>query len=123
VPTPSALLTLHCAIDNIPLLVDANAVSALEVARVLVMTDIVDSTATTLRLGDRNAAALWASHDRIARDLLQPWRGREIDKSDGFLLLFETVSDALGYATAYHATLAASEPRLQSRAAIHLGPF
>jgi predicted ATPase/class 3 adenylate cyclase len=123
VPTPSALLTLHCAIDNIPLLVDANAVSALEVARVLVMTDIVDSTATTLRLGDRNAAALWASHDRIARDLLQPWRGREIDKSDGFLLLFETVADALGYATAYHATLAASEPPLQSRAAIHLGPL
>jgi len=33
-------------------------------------------------------AALWAAHDRIARDLLPVRRGREIDKTDGMLLLF-----------------------------------
>jgi len=93
-----------------------------ESPQVLVMTDIVDSTLTTSRLGDQRAAALWAAHDRMARDLLRRWRGREIDKSDGFLLLFETVADGLGYADAYHAALAAFEPALQTRAAVHLGP-
>jgi len=92
-----------------------------EESRVLVMTDVVDSTLTTTRLGDVRAALLWAAHDRVARDLLAAWRGREIDKSDGFLLLFDGVADAIGYALAYHAALAGLEPPLQARAAIHRG--
>ena len=39
---------------------------------------------------------LWATHDRMARDLLPQWRGRELDKTDGFLLLFADPADALG---------------------------
>jgi predicted ATPase len=89
---------------------------------VLVMTDIVDSTLTTARLGNRAATGFWAAHDRAARDLLTAWRGREIDKSDGFLLLFDTVADALGYSAAYHAALRGFEPALESRAGVHLGP-
>jgi len=92
-------------------------------AHVLVMTDIVDSTALTERLGDAATAALWRSHDRMARDLLRRWRGREIDKSDGFLLLFDEVADALGYAHAYHRALAALTPPLLARAGIHVGPL
>ncbi|HEY2190347.1 MAG TPA: hypothetical protein VGH48_17450 [Caldimonas sp.] len=57
----------------------------------------------------------------MARDLLVLWRGREIDKSDGFLLLFADVADAVGYALAYHAALAKLDPPLQARAAVHLG--
>src|SRR5690349_2673680 len=97
--------------------------SLLQESRVLVMTDIVDSTQTTTRLGDRQAAALWIAHDRVARDLLANWRGREIDKSDGFLLLFDTVADGIGYAVAYQSALASLECPLQARAAVHLGPL
>ena len=56
----------------------------------LLFTDIVDSTLTTQRLGDERAAALWTEHDRRARDLLRRHHGREIDRADGFLLLFDS---------------------------------
>lgn len=94
---------------------------SLEASRVLVMTDVVDSTLTTTRLGDARAAQLWVAHDRMARDLLATWRGREIDKSDGFLLLFDVVDDAIGYALAYQRALAGLQPPLQARAAVHRG--
>ena len=54
----------------------------------LLLTDLVDSTKLSERLGDLAMAEVWAGHDRVARDLLLRWRGREIDKTDGMLLLF-----------------------------------
>ncbi len=87
----------------------------------LLLTDIVDSTALTERLGAARSAALWSAHDRIARDLVRQWRGREIDKSDGFLLLFDAAGDALGCAMAYHQALAALEVPLRARAGLHVG--
>src|SRR6185369_16419661 len=65
--------------------------------------------------------ALWQAHDRIARDLLQQRGGIEIDKSDGFLLLFGSAADAAAYALAYHHALANLDPRLQARAGLHVG--
>ncbi len=88
---------------------------------VLLMTDVVDSTQLSERLGDDAAAALWQAHDQITRSLLRLWRGREIDKSDGFLLLFDSVADALGCALATHQALAALTPPLAARAGIHVG--
>jgi predicted ATPase/class 3 adenylate cyclase len=94
--------------------------------RALLLTDIVDSVKLAEALGDAAAAALFAAHDRLARDLLPPWRGREIDKTDGMLLLFDAAADALGYALAYQramAALAATAPRpLRARAGLHVGP-
>ena len=90
---------------------------------VLLFTDAVDSTRITEQLGDMAASALWAEHDRIARALLRRWQGREIDKSDGFLLLFEGVDGAVGYALALHRALAALTPPISSRAGIHIGPM
>jgi class 3 adenylate cyclase len=75
--------------------------------RALLLTDVVDSTKLSERLGDAAMAELWAAHDRLARDLLPVWRGREIDKTDGMLLLFEAAADAVNYALAYHRGLAA----------------
>ncbi len=88
---------------------------------VLLLADIVDSTHVTERLGEEAAADLWAEHDSGARALLRPWRGREIDKSDGLFAIFFSVSDALGYAAAYHVFLASLQPPLQARAAVHAG--
>ncbi len=97
----------------------------------LLLTDLVDSAALAERLGDAAMAGIWAVHDRMARDLLRQWTGREIDKTDGFLLLFEQARDALGYVLGYHRALATielplrdSEGRpllLSARAGLHVG--
>src|SRR5690349_8031949 len=86
-------------------------------------TDVVDSTALSAALGDVGMAALWTAHDRVARDLLERWSGREIDKSDGLLLLFDRAADALGYALDYHRALAQLDPPLRARAGLHTGPL
>ncbi len=96
----------------------------------LLLTDLVASAALSQQLGDAAMGAVWAVHDRAARDLLREWRGREIDKTDGFLLLFDSAADALGYVMAYHRTLAELEAglqarhaglRLRARAGLHVG--
>jgi predicted ATPase/class 3 adenylate cyclase/uncharacterized protein HemY len=87
----------------------------------LLLTDVVDSTRLEETLGSAEANRLWSLHDRAARDLLPPWRGREIDKADGMLLLFDRVADAVGYALAYHHALAALALPFRARAGIHFG--
>ena len=88
----------------------------------LLLTDVVDSTRLSEQLGDTAMAALWAAHDRVARDLLPAHKGREIDKTDGFLFLFDTAADAVAYALAYHRAIGALDPPLQARAGLHVGP-
>ena len=102
--------------------------AAVSETRALLLTDVVDSTQLSERIGDAAMAEVWAAHDRAARDLLPPWRGREIDKTDGMLMLFERAADAAGYALAYHRALAvlqqslALEAPLLARAGLHVGP-
>ena len=90
--------------------------------RALLLTDVVDSTRLSVRVGDAEMARLWAAHDRAARDLLPVWRGREIDKTDGMLLLFDTAADAVGYALAYQQALNQLGSPLKARAGLHVGP-
>ena len=93
--------------------------------RTLLLVDIVDSTALVEALGDRAAAELMRRIDRIARDLLVPHNGQEIDKTDGFLHLFDRPLDAVDYAIALHAALAAlteeTDTRVAMRAGVHMG--
>jgi len=90
--------------------------------RALLLTDVVDSTKLSLRVGDAKMARVWAAHDRAARDLLPVWHGREIDKTDGMLLMFDTPSDAVGYALAYQQALNQLDLPLKARAGLHVGP-
>jgi class 3 adenylate cyclase/alpha-beta hydrolase superfamily lysophospholipase len=56
----------------------------------VMFTDIVGSTEQLSRLGDRRWRAQLEDHDRIIRDQLRRWRGREIKTSgDGFLVTFD----------------------------------
>ncbi|MEO7853743.1 MAG: hypothetical protein ABIR94_16055, partial [Rubrivivax sp.] len=91
-------------------------------SRTLLLTDVVDSTQLSQALGDEAIAAVWTAHDRVARDLLAHWRGREIDKTDGMLLLFDAPDDAVNYALAYHRALAVLPVPLKARSGLHVGP-
>ena len=88
--------------------------------RTLLFTDLVDSTALVERVGDACAAELWGEHDRRARALLARHPGREIDRTDGFFLLFDAVGDAARYAVAYHQAMA--DLSLSARVGLHVGP-
>ena len=93
--------------------------------KTLLVSDLVSSTALVESLGDARAAELFGRHDRLARDLLRAHDGLEIDKTDGFLMLFERPLDAVLYALAYHRAQrelsAAAGVELASRVGIHLG--
>ncbi|MFL5355812.1 tetratricopeptide repeat protein [Archangium sp.] len=93
--------------------------------RTVLLLDLVDSTRLVETLGDARAAELFARHDQLARELLHPHGGQEIDKTDGFLLLFERPVEAARYALAYHERLGElsreQDVWLQARAGIHLG--
>ncbi|MEE9296189.1 MAG: tetratricopeptide repeat protein, partial [Phycisphaerae bacterium] len=99
--------------------------AAQTVVTTLLVTDLVDSTSLVDRLGDTKAASIFSQQDRLARDLLKTHGGQEIDKTDGFLMLFARPVDAVLYALAYHEGLAElSEElgtKLQVRTGVHLG--
>ena len=90
--------------------------------RALLLTDVVDSTKLSEEIGDAAMAQVWAGHDRVARDLLPVCHGREIDKTDGMLFMFERASDAVAYAVAYHDALSKLPRPLKARAGLHVGP-
>lgn len=87
---------------------------------ILVIIDIVDSTKFIEKVGDMQAAKVMRLYDRIFRGLLIKYAGLEIDKTDGALLLFESMRDALRYVTEYH-TLVEKHLGLKSRVGIHCG--
>jgi putative peptide modification system cyclase len=95
------------------------------VLRALVMCDLVDSTALLEELGDQAAAELMRRHDRLSRAILQRCGGQEIDKTDGFLILFERPVQAVAFALNYHRALSEFEAvenvRLRARVGVHVG--
>jgi putative peptide modification system cyclase len=93
--------------------------------RTLAVCDLVDSTALTEKLGDREAAEFIHRLDRLTRDLLYRHTGREIDKTDGFLVMFERPIQAVAFALDYQRLLCdVAQQRnvpLQARIGIHVG--
>jgi putative peptide modification system cyclase len=93
--------------------------------RTLVVCDIADSTALVERMGDQSAANIIRKHDRLARALVEQHKGREIDKTDGFLLLFERPIQAAAFALDYQRGLkhlsAAEGVVVRARVGIHMG--
>jgi len=87
----------------------------------LLLTDLVDSTALNARLGDAAMAAVWDAHDRASRDLARRFGAREVDRSDGFLMLFAQPDDAAAFAAEYHRLLATLPVPLSARAGLHVG--
>jgi len=109
----------------VPSGIEAQANSAVSVLRTLVLCDLADSTALVERLGDQKAAELIRKHDRFARALMLQHGAQEIDKTDGFLLMFERPIQAVAFALAYQRDLAAlntqEKANIAARFGIHVG--
>jgi len=93
--------------------------------RALLMTDLVDSTAMVRELGDLRAAEILARIDRQTRDIVGRIGGLEIDRTDGFLHIFERPVSAVLAALEIHRALAEIsrdfDRPLAVRAGVHLG--
>lgn len=93
--------------------------------RSVVITDLCDSTALVDRLGDVRATELIRAHDRLLRGLIREHRGQEIDKTDGFLSLFERPIQAVAFALAYQRGLRAFSleqgVEISARIGLHVG--
>lgn len=99
--------------------------AAVPLLRTLVLCDLVNSTALIERLGDQRAADVIRKHDRLARTLMQTHAGREIDKTDGFLVMFDRPIQAVAFALDYQRELlqlnADEKTTLSARIGVHVG--
>lgn len=84
----------------------------------IVLLDLIGSTRFVQRVGARRAAEWLQYHDRLTRSLMFKFQGREIDRSDGFLLSFERPIDAVNFGLLYQASIPA-KTRLDTRIGIH----
>jgi serine/threonine-protein kinase len=102
---------------------DHNAGATEEV--VLLLVDLVDSTALVQALGDQRASVVLGRFAASVRTATQAGGGREIDHTDGFLLLFDTVPAALAMALQLHREVrrlgADNHARLAARIGLHRG--
>jgi pimeloyl-ACP methyl ester carboxylesterase len=86
----------------------------------VLFTDIVGSTETAVRVGDRGWDALLRRHHDVVRRELARWRGREIDTAgDGFLATFDGPARAIRCAVALRERV--RELGLHVRAGLHTG--
>jgi class 3 adenylate cyclase len=86
----------------------------------VVFTDIVDSTRLASELGDRRWRELLEEHQRLVRERLERFEGREVKTTgDGFLATFEGPTRAVECARAIAEDLGAVG--LQLRAGLHCG--
>jgi class 3 adenylate cyclase len=86
----------------------------------VLFTDIVDSTATLERVGDRVWRELLGAHNARLRDDLNTFRGREVKTTgDGFIAVFDGATRAVRCASAI--SRSAAEVGLPIRIGIHTG--
>ncbi len=86
----------------------------------MMFTDIVGSTDLAASVGDVRWGAILAEHNRIVREQLDRFRGREVKTTgDGFLAVFDGPARAIRCAKAISA--AAHDAGVDVRAGLHTG--
>ena len=132
---PGARLVELPGDDHLPFFGDQDAVVALtqefltgalpvadpdRMLATVLFTDIVESTRLASELGDRRWHRMLQQHNRVVREQLARFRGREVKTTgDGFLASFDGPARAIRAAHAIRAELA--EHGLQIRAGLHTG--
>ncbi len=86
----------------------------------IVLLDIIGSTAFVQKYGAQKAAEWFQYHDRLTRNLCYKFQGREIDRSDGFLMSFDRTIDAVNFALHYQNSIP-NKTKLDTRIGIHWG--
>jgi class 3 adenylate cyclase len=86
----------------------------------IVLLDLIGSTQFVQKVGAMKAAQWLQYHDRLARSLIYKFNGREIDRSDGFLLSFERTIDAVNFGLIYQQTIP-PRTKIGCRIGIHWG--
>ena len=86
----------------------------------IVLLDLIGSTQFVQKVGAMKAAKWLQYHDRLARSLIYKFNGREIDRSDGFLLSFERTIDAVNFGLIYQQTIP-PRTKIGCRIGIHWG--
>ena len=89
-----------------------------QVTLAIVFLDIINSTKFVQKHGAQKSAAWFQVHDKLARSLVYKHNGREIDRSDGFMLSFYNLGDAIQFALKYQETIPYKVP-FDSRIGIH----
>lgn len=86
----------------------------------IVLLDLIGSTQFVQKVGALKAAQWLQYHDRLARSLVYKFQGREIDRSDGFLLSFNRTIDAVNFGLIYQQTIP-PKTKIGCRIGIHWG--
>ncbi|MBK5102544.1 MAG: adenylate/guanylate cyclase domain-containing protein, partial [Desulfobacteraceae bacterium] len=88
----------------------------------IVFSDIVSSTELVTELGDSAARDIFLKHDKIVRDQLKKYGGRELQNlGDGFMLSFESASAAINCACDIQRGISRKLPRIKVRMGINTG--
>jgi len=88
----------------------------------ILFSDMVSSTEMVTRLGDAAARDIFLQHDKIVRDQVNRYGGRELQNlGDGFMLSFESPSAAIKCACDMQKELAKNIPSIKIRIGINTG--
>jgi len=85
----------------------------------IVLTDIIASTKFVQRNGAQVAATWFSTHDKMVLSLITRFNGQWVDNSDGHLMYFGTVQDAIAFACVYKQKLKLHKFPFASRVGIH----
>lgn len=85
----------------------------------IVLTDIIGSTKFVQKHGSRVAASWFGIHDRMVMSLITKFNGQWVDNSDGHLMYFPTIQDAIAFSFEYKNDLRRHKFPFRSRVGIH----
>jgi class 3 adenylate cyclase len=85
----------------------------------IVLTDIIGSTKFVQKNGSRIASQWFSVHDKAVMNFIQRHNGRLVDASDGHLMYFASVGDAIAFAFDYKKYLRVKKFPFRSRVGIH----
>lgn len=85
----------------------------------IVLTDIIGSTKFVQKHGAQMAATWFGTHDRMVMSLITRFNGHWVDNSDGHLMYFASVQDAVAFAFQYKKDMRIHKFPFRSRVGIH----
>lgn len=85
----------------------------------VVLTDIIGSTKFVQKHGDYTSAKWFKLHDRFCISTITRFNGMLCDASDGFLIYFGSVQDAIAFAIEYKKIMRRKKMPFQTRIGIH----